>query len=252
MTFDIQISANAQQLSRFAAEHFVQLAIEAHREKELFTVALAGGSTPKRLYELLANANEPYREQVSWEKVHFFWGDERHVPPDHPDSNYRMAFETMLARLPVPAKNIHRIKSELADANEAAHEYEQTLVEFFRLREGQLPRLDLVLLGMGADGHTASLFPNSDVINEKERLVVASWIEKSKSFRITLTPPVLNNAASVIFLVSGAEKAEALREALEGDYQPERFPVQLIRPTTGNALWLADLEAVQLLKKSLS
>lgn len=250
MTFDIQIAANAQELSRIMAEQFVLQAIAAQREKELFTVVLAGGSTPKTLYELLANETEPHRGQLCWEKIHFFWGDERHVPPDHPDNNYRMAFETMLAKVPVPSKNIHRIKSEIGDADEAAHEYEQTLVQFFKLSKGQLPSFDLVLLGMGSDGHTASIFPNSNVINEKERLVVAPWIEKLKSYRITLTPPVLNNAASVTFLVSGAEKANALREVLEGDYRPECFPAQIIKPKTGKTLWLADREAAQLLKQN--
>jgi len=153
----------------------------------------------------------------------------------------------MLASVPVPLENVHRVKSEIADAGKAADDYERTLREFFTLATGQFPRFDLILLGMGPDGHTASIFPNSDVINEKERLVVATWIEKLKSYRITLTPPVLSNAAAAIFLVSGAEKANALREVLEGDYQPERFPAQLLRPTTGNVLWLVDREAARLL-----
>jgi 6-phosphogluconolactonase len=241
----IHVSANAQELSRFAAEQFVRLAIEAEREKGLFTVALAGGSTPRNLYALLANDEEPYREQLRWENIHFFWGDERHVPPDHPDSNYRMASEAMLARVPVPVENVHRIKSEAADAGEAADEYEQTLREFFRLAEGQFPRFDLILLGMGPDGHTASIFPNSDVINEKGRLVIAPWIEKFQSYRVTLTPPVLRNSAAVIFLVSGAEKAKVLRQVLEGEYQPERLPAQLLRSTTTNVLWLVDRQAAQ-------
>jgi 6-phosphogluconolactonase len=246
----LHIAANRDVLSRFAAEQFVRLAKEAEREKGLFTVALAGGSTPRSLYKLLANENEPYRAQLDWKKIHFFWGDERHVAPDHPDSNYRMASEALLTWGPVPSENVHRIKSEMSDANEAAHKYEQTLREFSRLGKTQLPRFDLILLGMGLDGHTASIFPNSYVINEKERLVVAPWIEKLKTHRITLTPPVLNNAAAVILLVSGAEKARTLRDVLEGAYQPEIYPVQLIRPTTGNLLWLADREAARLLKAS--
>lgn len=241
----VQVSANALELSRSAAEQFVRLGIEAEGEKGLFTVALAGGSTPRNLYALLANGNEPYRAQLRWEKIHFFWGDERHVPPDHPDSNYRMASEAMLARVPVPLKNVHRIKSEIADAGKAAQEYEQTLCEFFRLAEGQFPRFDLILLGMGPDGHTASIFPGSDAINEKGRLAVATWVEKFQSYRLTLTPPVLKNAAAVIFLVSGAEKAKVLRQVLEGDYQPERLPAQLLRPTTANVLWLVDRQAAQ-------
>jgi len=248
MTFrpGIRVSINAQELSRCAAEQFVYLAVEAQRGKGLFTVALAGGSTPKTLYELLGDENEPYRSQLCWEKIHFFWGDERHVPTDHPDSNYRMASEAMLSKVPLPARNIHRIKSEVDDAHEVAANYEQTLCEFFGLAVGEFPRFDLLLLGMGPDGHIASIFPYSDVINEKRRLVIATRIEKFKSYRITLTPPVLNNAAFVTFLVSGTTKAKALREVLEGDYYPTRFPAQLIRPTTGNLSWLVDCEAAQL------
>lgn len=247
----LQVASNAQELSRLAAEHFVRLAIESQTKKQRFKVVLSGGSTPKALYELLADENQPYRGQLSWEDIHFFWGDERHVPPDHPDSNYRMASEAMLAKLPVPLTNVHRIKSEIADAGKAADKYEQTLREFFTLDKGQFPRFDLILLGMGSDGHTTSIFPKSDVINERTRLVVAPWIEKLKSFRITVTPPVLNNAASIIFLVSGAEKAKTLHEVLEGEYRPQYLPVQLIAPATGEVLWLADREAARLLMRDL-
>jgi 6-phosphogluconolactonase len=173
MTFQagIRVYGNAQELSRFAAEQFVALAIEAQRRKGLFTVGLAGGSTPKTLYELLGNENELYRSELCWEKIHVFWGDERHVPTDHPDSNYRMAREGMLSKVPLPSNNIHRIKSEMDDAHAVAAEYEQTLREFFGLAGGEFPRFDLLLLGMGSDGHTASIFPYSDVINENDRLV---------------------------------------------------------------------------------
>ena len=247
---DVHISANSEELARFAAEQFVRLAIEAQRERGLSTVALAGGSTPKTLYVLLASEQESYRAQLDFGMIHFFWGDERHVPPDHPDSNYRMASEAMLSKVPVPLENVHRIKSEMADAEEAARDYEQVLEKFFKLENGQLPRFDLVVLGMGSDGHTASIFPDSDVINEKRRLVVAPWVEKLRSYRITLTPPVLNKAASTIVLVSGAKKAEILHKVLEGEYRPEFFPVQLISPSEGGLLWLADREAAQLLNKT--
>jgi 6-phosphogluconolactonase len=249
MTLDarIQVAANAQELSRLVAEEFGRLAVEAVREKGLFSVALAGGSTPRSLYALLANDKEPYRAQLPWKKIHFFWGDERHVPPDHPDSNYLMASEAMLGSVPVPLENVHRIKSENVDAAKAADEYEQTLREFFRLEEGRLPRFDLILLGLGPDGHTASIFPGTDVVSEKMRLVAAPWVEKFKSFRITLTPPVLNSASTVIFLVNGTEKAKILREVLEGDNQPERLPAQLIRRNKGKVLWLVDQEAAHFL-----
>lgn len=243
----IEVVADAQKLSRMAAEQFVQLAVAALREKDLFTVALSGGSTPRNVYAKLANQNEPLRDQLSWKKIHFFWGDERHVPPDHPDSNYHMAREAMLERAAVPTENVHRIKSENTDAAQAADEYEQMLREFFTLKAEQLPRFDLILLGMGPDGHTASIFPGTDVINERHRLVAAPWIEKFNSYRITLTPPVLNNAASVIFIVSGADKAKSLREVLQDVYQPARFPAQLIRPSNGKLLWLVDQEAASFL-----
>ena len=167
--------------------------------------------------------------------------------PDHPDSNYRMAREAMLSGVPVPIENIHRIKSENADAAKAADEYEETLREFFKVTEGQLPRLDLILLGIGPDAHMASIFPDSPVIDEKSRLVAATWVAKFNKSRITLTPPVLNNAAAVIFLVTGRQKAKALHEVLEGDYQPERFPAQLIRANKARVLWLVDQEAASML-----
>ena len=246
----LRVAANAQDLNKLAAEEFVRLAIKAVGEKGLFTVALAGGSTPKDLYSLLANEDEPFRAQLCWEKIHFFWTDERHVSPDHQDSNYRMARDAMLARAPVPSQNVHRIKTEIADANRAAEDYEQTLRGFFSLTEQQFPRFDLILLGLGADGHTASVFPGSDIIKETGRLVVAPWIEKFKRHRITFTLPVLNNAATAIFLVSGAEKAGVLREVLEGDHRPNPLPAQLITATTGNLLWLMDAEAARLLPRS--
>ena len=177
---------------------------------------------------------------VQRETVQVFWGDERHLPPEHPESNYRMANEALVSRVPMPPGNVHRIRGEEQDAGKAAASYEQTLREFFRLQGDQLPRFDLILLGMGADGHTASLFPGTPAIREQRRLVLAQWVEKLRSSRITLTPPVLSNAASVIFLVSGEEKAEALRAVIEGEYQPNRFPAQIVRPAHGRLLWLVD------------
>jgi 6-phosphogluconolactonase len=184
---------------------------------------------------------------MPWDKIHFCWGDERHVPPDHPDSNYRMAREVLFSKVPVPPENIHRIKSEIAEASEAADRYEETLRKLFRLSADQFPRFDLILLGLGSDGHTASIFPGSQVIKEKRRLVVASWVQQLKSSRITLTPPVLNKAEAVVFLVSGLEKAPALHSVLEGDYQPEHLPAQLIRSNKSNVLWLVDHEAASML-----
>lgn len=246
---DILILADAGEMSRVAAEEFVRQAEDAVRTRGLFTVALCGGSTPKAMYRLLGNEGEAsLRGRVPWGKIHVFWGDERHVPPDHPDSNYRMAHEALLSRVPVPPQNVHRIPAEIPDACRAAEAYAQTLLKFFRPPAGQLPRLDLVLLGMGSDGHTASLFPGTDAAHEQTKLVAAPWVEKFHAYRITLTSPVLNNAACVIFLVSGEEKAETLCAVLEGAYQPERFPAQLIRPRLGRLRWLVDRAAARLLR----
>lgn len=244
---EVQVLVDADEIARVAADEFVRHALETVRMKGLFTVALSGGSTPKELYSLLASEAGSFRARVPWDKIHFFWGDERHVPPDHSDSNYRMVYEAMLSRVPVPLENIHRIKSENPDADKAAEGYERVLHEFFRSETVYLPLFDLVLLGMGSDGHTASIFPGTEVILEQKRFVVAYRVEKLNSYRITLTPLVLNNAACVVFLVTGQEKAEMLRVVLQGPYQPERFPAQLIRPTNGRLLWLVDQAAASML-----
>ena len=230
----IEIFANAQELARGAAEYFVARSGEAVTQKGFFTVALSGGSTPKALYQLLADPEEPFHAQVPWSRTHFFWSDERHVSPDHPDSNYRMANETMLSHVPVPESNIHRVHSENPDAAAAANEYEQTILQ---LTKQTLPQLDLILLGLGDDGHTASIFPGSDVIHETKRLVAAPWVEKLNTYRISMTLPLLNNAASVLFLVSGAEKAEIVNEVIQG---PKQYPAQAVQPTHGQLLWMLD------------
>jgi len=221
----IRIFENSRELARGAAEHFVTLA-----HKDRFTVALSGGSTPKILYQLLADPDEPFRARVPWSNTHFFWSDERHVPPDHPDSNYRMAHEAMLSCVPVPESNVHRVHSENPNAQEAADEYEQIVV----------PRLDLILLGLGTDGHTASIFPGSKVLHETKRLVAAPWVEKLNTYRITMTLPLLNNGASVLFLVSGKEKAQIVKEVIEG---PKKYPAQFVQPTNGELIWMLDKDA---------
>ncbi|HKY43688.1 MAG TPA: 6-phosphogluconolactonase, partial [Pyrinomonadaceae bacterium] len=218
----LEILETPEDLARAAAQLFVQRGVS--------TVALSGGSTPKILYQLLADPTEPFREQVPWSGIHFFWTDERHVPPDHPESNYRMANEAMLAHVPVTRDNVHRVMSENPDAAEAAEQYEQVVP----------PRVDLILLGLGSDGHTASIFPGSEVVHETKRLVAAPWVEKLNSYRITMTLPLINNAASVVFLVSGAEKAEIVREVLKG---PKRYPAQEVRPVAGELRWMLDREA---------
>lgn len=239
---EIKIVENGEAVSRTAAEMMVSLALETLRSKESFAVALSGGSTPNKMFAILAN-DAALRDRMPWDRVHFFWGDERHVPPDHTDSNYRMTHKAMLSSVPVPPENIHRIRAENPDARKAAKDYEQELRRFFRLEPSQLPAFDCVFLGMGPDGHTASLFPGTRALHERERLVVSNWVDKFRSYRITLTAPVLNHADIVIFLVSGEEKAEPLRTVLEGEKQTDLFPSQLIAPTHGRLLWLVDRAA---------
>ena len=231
---------------RAAAQEFSNLAAEAVREHGRFNVALSGGSTPRSLYALLTTGAVP----VPWEKVSVFWGDERHVPPDDPESNYRMANEAMLSKVSVLPGNIFRIEGEAKDAKAAAAKYEKTLVSFFDLDPGEFPRFDIILLGLGPDGHTASLFPDSAALQENRRLVVANWVEKFHADRITLTLPVLNNAAEVIFLVSGAEKAGILHQVLEGC--AGKFPSQLVRPNDGKLMWLLDRDAASDLRPANS
>jgi len=217
------IFADPTELARGAAELFVAEQPE--------TVALSGGSTPKLMFQMLA---DQFRDDVTWDKIHFFWSDERHVPPDDPESNYRMANEALLSHV---NGIVHRIPSENPDAAAAANEYEQTLVE---VTKQTLPRLDLIFLGLGTDGHTASIFPGSEVLHETKHIVAAPYVEKFKSYRITMTLPLLNNGASVVFLVSGAEKAEIVREALQGE---RKYPAQAVNPTQGELIWMLDKDA---------
>jgi 6-phosphogluconolactonase len=287
------------------------------------SIALAGGSTPRALYRLLADPAAPFRARIDWQAVHFFWGDERHVPPDHPDSNFRMAREAMLDHVQVPAAHVHRIAGEEPDAARAARLYERGLIEAFGLRRDrgngkdatdgesaagsadagasaargageastargageadtargagevsdagaardaaagdaarEWPRFDLVLLGLGEEGHTASLFPGSPLLADDgpgrgprriRRLVASVWVEKLHTWRITLTPPVIDHAATVIFLVSGAAKAPALAAVLEGEWQPELYPAQVVAPVDGRLLWLVDRAAAAQLRSS--
>jgi 6-phosphogluconolactonase len=244
---NLKVFGDAAELERDAAIRLVAKARASVAGQGTFSVALAGGSTPRRLYSLLAYEKEPFRQQLPWGQMHFFWGDERCVSPDHADSNYRMANAAMLSRVPVPAENVHRIQAENRDVVWAAEAYSEELRKVLDGKDAGMPRLDLVLLGMGPDGHTASLFPGSAALQEQRRWVVANWVEKFKSNRVTITAPLLNHAALVIFLVQGAEKAQVLREVLHGDYQPDLYPSQLIRPVDGECLWLVDRAAAGLL-----
>jgi 6-phosphogluconolactonase len=243
---EVRILGDASSIAQTAAAEFLEAARQAVSEKGTFSVALAGGSTPKALYGLLAT-NPLLQAKVPWSKIQFFFGDERHVPPNDAESNFRMAEEAMLGKAPVDPKQVHRIKGEKRNAAQAAEEYEQDLRESFRLQAGQFPRFDLVLLGMGPEGHTASLFPGTKALKEERRLVVSNWVGKFYTDRITLTPPVLNNAARVIFMAHGAEKAPALKAVLEGPYEPDQLPAQMIQPNNGKALWLLDPSAASML-----
>ena len=239
-SLEIRTLTTPQELFAAAAEEVVRAGTEAVTQRGRFTIALSGGSTPKSLFHLLAtNA----RTVLPWDRIFFFWGDERHVPPTDPDSNYKMAEETMLSKIPVAAGNVFRVAAENPDAAAAAEAYEKTLQKFFALGPGQFPRFDLILLGMGPDGHTASLFPGSAGLQEKSRLVIANWVEKFKTSRLTFTLPVLNAAACVAFLVSGTDKAPALHQVLEGDAPGEQYPAKLVRPTDGKLIWLIDRAA---------
>jgi 6-phosphogluconolactonase len=243
---EIEIVAGAQELAERAAAEFVEAATNAVCAKGLFTVALTGGSTPKPLYSLLVT-DPRLRAAIPWEKILFFFGDERHVPPDHPDSNYRMANETLLSKAPIDQAEVFRMKGEYQEASKAAAEYEQILRKTFKLAQGKLPRFDLILLGMGPEGHTASLFPGTKALHERRRLVAANWVGKLYTDRITMTAPVLNNAARIIFLIADPEKALALKGVLEGPLEPEQLPAQIIRPRNGTVLWLIEQKAGRLL-----
>ena len=242
-TRTIEVLANATDLFHAAAEEFIRAARTAIGAQGRFTVALSGGSTPKALYSLLA-AN--YAD-FAWNRVFLFFGDERHVPPTDPESNYRMVQESLLTKITIPAENVFRVPGENPDAAAAAAEYEAQLRRFFELRSqvrpgdrgGEFPRFDLILLGMGPDGHTASLFPDSPALDEQSRLVVANWVAKLNTHRITFSFPVLNRAAEVMFMASGADKADMLHQVLEGKSIPP-LPSQRVQPSDGNLLWMLD------------
>jgi 6-phosphogluconolactonase len=243
---EIRILADGAAIAKRAAQEFVQAAAAAVRARGSFNVALAGGSTPKALYSLLVN-DPTLRSQVPWDKIHLFFGDERHVAPDHPDSNFRMATEAMISKSPLKPEQVTRIKGEYPDADQAALEYEKALREYFKLRDGEYPRFDLVLAGMGNEGHTLSLFPGTKALHADGRMVVRNWIGKLYTERITLTAPAASNAAQIIFMVTGADKAPALKAVLEGPFEPEQLPAQLLQPINGKLLWLVDTAAGSML-----
>jgi 6-phosphogluconolactonase len=243
-TRSIEVLASAADLFHAAAEEFVRAGRSAIGAQGRFTVALSGGSTPKALYSLLA-ANYA---NFAWSRIFLFFGDERHVPPTDPESNYRMVQESLLSKITIPAENVFRAPAENPDAAAVASDYEAQLLRFFELKSGEFPRFDLILLGMGPDGHTASLFPDSPALDEQSRLVVANWVAKFNTHRITFTFPVLNRAAEVMFMASGADKADMLHQVLEGKNTPP-FPSQRVQPSDGKLLWLLDEAAAARLSR---
>jgi 6-phosphogluconolactonase len=244
---EIVVLANPTEVAQEAARRFEAIAKEAIERQGRFTVALSGGSTPKVLYNLLAE--EPCRTALDWKKVYFFFGDERTVPPDHADSNYRMAHEALLSKIETPPDQIYRMRGE-DEPGHAAEAYCAILREFFGLRKGgaapeNFPRFDLVLLGMGPDGHTASLFPNTAALEKRDVPATANYVPQQNTMRLTLTFPSINRAANVLFLVTGKDKAEVLKEVLHGEFQPQAYPSQLIQPTNGKLTYLMDKPATE-------
>jgi len=243
---DIRILADPAAITRRAAEEFVKAASEAVVKNGVFNVAFAGGSTPKSLYALLAD-DPAYRAKIAWDKMRVFFGDERHVPPDSTESNFRMASEALFSKGLLKPEQISRIKGEYPDTEKAALEYEQVLRAYFQLKDGEYPGFDLVLLGMGDEGHTLSLFPGTKALHPAGRIVVRNWVGKFFTERITLTAEAVNHANRVMFLITRADKAPALKAVLEGPYEPEQLPAQFIQPNSGNALWLIDRDAAKML-----
>jgi len=244
---EIVILPDSAAVARRSADEFVKAVNEAVAEKGSFTVALAGGSTPKALYSMLSE-DPAYSSQIPWPKLHFFFGDERHAPPDNNESNFHMANETLFTKGLIKSEQVTRIKGEYDDTEKAALEYEQALRAYFKLKDGEYPRFDLVLLGMGEEGHTLSLFPGTRALHAAaNRIVVRNWVGKLYTERITITAPVANQANRVMFCVTHADKALALKAVLEGPYEPEQLPAQLIQPASGKLLWLVDQAAGSML-----
>jgi 6-phosphogluconolactonase len=245
---EIIVCRDVDELNRKAAAQFIALANHASAHSGRFAAALSGGSTPKALYTLLASPD--YRDRVDWSRIHFFWGDERCVPPDHAESNFRMTHEALLARINLPAENIHRMTGEI-EPGQAAAAYEAELQKFFGLVRGEVPRFDLIFLGLGEDGHTASLFPGSAALDEKDRLVATAYVDKLQAHRLTLTLPVINAAAQVTFLVAGQSKVGIVKELLGSDGSTANHPAAKIHPLDGRLTWLIAADAAALLPSSV-
>lgn len=240
------VEPDAAALASRAAQYFVEMIGEAVAMQDRARIAISGGSTPRAAFQLLADPNGPWRARMPWEKLDIYWVDERTVPPDHAESNFRMTREAMLDHVPLHADQIHRMEGEL-EPEIAAARYESELRNSFRLEGAESPRFDLVSLGMGDDGHTASLFPYTAAIHEVGRLVIANQVPQKDTWRLTLTWPVINHASSVFFLIGGADKAAMVRDVFTGGRDPERLPSQLIWPSSGILTLFLDKAAAALL-----
>ncbi len=234
----LHISEDLGALSRAFAEWLIAYQEETLRKQDRFTIALSGGSTPKLLHELLAG--DGYRERIAWDKWHIFWGDERFVPFEDDRNNAKMAFDTLLSKVPVDEAHIHVMQTEDMTPEASARAYESILRDYF---DGRPTGLDLVILGMGDDGHTLSLFPGLPVVRETGSWVTSLWLEPQQMYRITLTRTAANHAARVAFLAAGGKKQAVLKEVLQGDYQPDLYPAQVIRPDPGELFWFVDKPA---------
>lgn len=243
----VNVLPDLEHVSEAAALEFVELADKAIKNSGLFTVVLAGGGTPGVLYRLLAS--DEYRSKVDWEHVYFFFGDERDVSPASNQSNFKMINELLFKPLKTPKTHIFRWQTEIIDPSGVAEQYEIYIRRFFKLDGALFPKFDLVLLGLGEDGHTASLFPHTDAIQETKSIAVANLVKQLKSYRLTMTFPAINSAENIIFLVNGENKAKILQKVLECDYDPEKFPAQAVNPIAGKLSWLVDESAAEFLKK---
>ncbi len=241
---DIEIYPDTDTLSQEAAQYIVRIATESIATRGRFMIALSGGNTPRKTYGLLGS--EPYRSQIDWELVHIFWSDERCVPPDSPDSNYLMAYEELLSKISIPRHQIHRMPADLPDRDVASQEYVDEMQRVFGTDD--ISDFDLIQLGMGPEGHTASLFPHQASLHETQRLVMPVSVPKPPPDRLTFTPPLLNAARNVLFLVTGSDKADALKAVIEGEYQPDEYPAQIVLPPNGEVEWMVDSEAAKKLR----
>jgi 6-phosphogluconolactonase len=238
----VKVSPGTAELAAATAKLFTESAVNAVQARGVARIAISGGSTPKIVFRMLADPSQPFLTQVPWDKLQLYWVDERCVPPDHAESNYRMTNEAMLSKIPLPAANVHRMEGEL-DPEVAASRYESEIRNSFKLEGAETPTFDLVLLGMGPDGHTASLFPHTEGLHEMARIVIPNHVPQKDAWRVTLTWPVITQGREVAFLIEGKEKTEMAKTVFAGAYDPETYPEQLIRPANGKLTLMMDVAA---------